>query len=144
MRNVCKNGLKGARQRTLSLREFLASKQITLLEHSPYSQDLVPSDFSLFLKIKEILKGRHFHDTDDIKNNKMAAMMAIPQSQFQNCFEGWTGRWHRSIASQGEYFEGDHSDIQVWYVALLVRRVREIYCQITCIYIYDQFISNSL
>jgi hypothetical protein len=26
------------------VREFLASKQITVLEHSPYSPDLTPSD----------------------------------------------------------------------------------------------------
>jgi hypothetical protein len=30
---------------SLSLREFLASKQITVLEHPPYSQDLAPRDF---------------------------------------------------------------------------------------------------
>jgi spore cortex formation protein SpoVR/YcgB (stage V sporulation) len=42
----------------------------------------------------------------------MAALKAIPQNQFKNCFEGWTTRWHRCIVSQGEYFEGDHSDIQ--------------------------------
>jgi hypothetical protein len=41
----------------------------------------------------------------------MAVLKAIPQNQFQNRFEGWTRRWHRCIASQGEYFEGDHSDI---------------------------------
>jgi len=42
----------------------------------------------------------------------MAALKAIPQNQFQNCFEGWTRRWHRSIASQGEYSEGNHGGIQ--------------------------------
>jgi len=42
----------------------------------------------------------------------MAALKAIPQNQFQNCFEGWTKGWHRCIASQGEYFEGDHGGIQ--------------------------------
>jgi hypothetical protein len=69
-------------------REFLAGKQITVLEHPPYSPDLAPSDFFLFLKIQGILKGRHFDDTDDIKSNMMAALKAIPQNQFQNCFEG--------------------------------------------------------
>jgi hypothetical protein len=39
-----------------SVREFLASKQMTLLEHPPYSLDLAPSDSFLFLKRKEILK----------------------------------------------------------------------------------------
>jgi histone-lysine N-methyltransferase SETMAR len=47
------------------VREFLASKQITVLEHPPYSPDLAPSDLFLFPKIKEILKGRHFDDIDD-------------------------------------------------------------------------------
>jgi hypothetical protein len=40
----------------LSLREFLASKQITVLEHPPYSPALAPSDFFLFPKIKVILQ----------------------------------------------------------------------------------------
>jgi len=83
-----------------------------VLEHPAYSPDLAPIDFFLFPKIKEILKGRHFDDIDDIRSNTTAALKAIPQNQFQNCFEGWTRHWHRCIASQGEYFEGDHSGIQ--------------------------------
>jgi hypothetical protein len=51
------------------VREFLANKEITALEHPPYSQDLAPSDFFLFPKIMEILKGRHFDDIDDIRSN---------------------------------------------------------------------------
>jgi hypothetical protein len=35
---------------------FLAGKQVTVLEHHPYSWDLDPNDFFLFSKIKEILK----------------------------------------------------------------------------------------
>jgi len=58
-----------------------------VLEHPAYSPDLAPNDFFLFLKIKGILKGRHFDDIDDIRNNMMAAVKAIPQNQFQNCFE---------------------------------------------------------
>jgi len=44
----------------------------------------------------------------------MAALKAIPQNQFQNCFDGWIRRWHQCIVSQGEYFEGDRSGIQQW------------------------------
>ena len=51
------------------MREFLATKQITVLEHPAYSPGLAPSDFFLFPKIKEILKGRHFDDIDDISSN---------------------------------------------------------------------------
>jgi len=76
----------------LSVREFLATKQITVLEHPAYSSDLAPSEFFLFPKITEILKGRHFIDIDDIRSNTTAALKAIPQNHFQNCFEGWTKR----------------------------------------------------
>ena len=75
-----------------SKEEFLATKQITVLEHPAYSLDLARSDFFLFPKIKEMLKGRHF---DDIRSNTKAVLKAFPQNQFQNCFEGWTRRWHR-------------------------------------------------
>jgi transposase len=94
------------------VREFLATKQITVLEHPAYSPDLAPNDFFLFPKIKEILKGRHFDNIDDIRSNTTAPLKAIPQNQFQNCFEGWTRHWHQSMASQEEYLEGNHSGFQ--------------------------------
>jgi len=98
----------------LSVREFLATKQITVLEHPAYLLALAPSGFFFFLfpKIKEVLKGRHFDDIGDIRSNTAAALKAIPQNRFQNCFEGWTRRWYRCISSQGGYFEGDHGGIQ--------------------------------
>ena len=95
-----------------SKEELLATKQITVLEHPAYSPVLAPSDFFLFPKIKERLKGRHFDDVDDIRSNTTAALKAIPHNHFQNCFEGWNRRWYRCIVFQGEYFKGDHGGIQ--------------------------------
>jgi hypothetical protein len=66
--------------------KFLASKQITVLEHPPYSPDLAIEDFFLFPKVKEILIGRHFDDTDDMRRNTTVSLKAIPQNKFQNCF----------------------------------------------------------
>jgi len=83
------------------VREFLAAKQITVLEHPAYSPDLASIDFFLLLKIKEILKGRHFDDIDDIRSNTTVALKAIPQHQFQNCFEGWTRHWHQCKLPKG-------------------------------------------
>jgi hypothetical protein len=68
------------------VRKLLASKQITVLEHTSYSPDLAPSDFLLLPKIKEILKGSHFDEIDDINNirsNITAGLKAIPENQFQ-------------------------------------------------------------
>jgi hypothetical protein len=53
-----------------------------VLEHPPYSPDLAPNDFFLFPKIKDIMKGRYFDDTDDIRSNMTAALKSIPQNQF--------------------------------------------------------------
>jgi len=53
---VCKNGPIRSSQKNKSKEEFLATKQITVLEHPAISSDLAPSDFFLFPKIKEILK----------------------------------------------------------------------------------------
>jgi hypothetical protein len=70
------------------VREFLASKQITMLERPPYTLDLAPSDFFPFLKIQEILKGRHFDDIDNIRSNTTAPLEAISQNQFQIVSKG--------------------------------------------------------
>jgi hypothetical protein len=77
--------------KSLSISVNKAGKQITVLENPANSLDLAPGDFFLFPKIKEILKGRHFDDTDDIWSNTRAALKAIPQNQFQNCLNGGLG-----------------------------------------------------
>jgi len=41
----------------LSIREFMAKKNIPVLPHPPYSPDLAPCDFYLFSKLKIKLKG---------------------------------------------------------------------------------------
>ena len=69
-----------------SKEEFLATKQITVLEHPAYSPDLAPVTFFLFQEIKETMKKRHFDDNDDIMSNTKATLKIIPQNQFQNCF----------------------------------------------------------
>jgi len=73
------------------VRDFVATKQVTVLEHPAYSPDLAPNDFFLFPKIKKILKGGHFDDIDDIRSSTTAALKAIPQNQFQNCLKGGLG-----------------------------------------------------
>jgi hypothetical protein len=45
----------------LSVKQCLANKNITVIEHPPYSKDLAPCEFYLFPKIKSVLKGTHFY-----------------------------------------------------------------------------------
>ena len=38
------------------------------MDHPPYSRDLAPSDFHLFLHLKKFLGGKRFDDDDDLKD----------------------------------------------------------------------------
>jgi len=79
------------------------------MEHPSYSPDLARNDSWLFSKIKSTLKRRRFQDTEDIQKNVTTALKAIPQQEFQKCFQHWQHRWAKCIAAQGEYFEDDPS-----------------------------------
>jgi len=85
---VCRRKNVGA---SIRAAKFLATKQITVLEHPAYSPDLAPSDFFLFPKIEEILKGRHFDDIDDIRSNTTAALKAIPKTSSKIVLKGGLG-----------------------------------------------------
>jgi histone-lysine N-methyltransferase SETMAR len=65
--------------KALSVKQFLAQKSITEIEHPLYSPDLALSDFWLLPKIKPALKGQRFQDTEDIQTNVTVTLKAIPQ-----------------------------------------------------------------
>jgi len=53
--------------KALSVRQLLAQKLITEMEHPPYFPHLASNDFWLFPKIKFALEGRRFHDIEAIQ-----------------------------------------------------------------------------
>jgi hypothetical protein len=70
--------------KALSVKQFLAQKSITEMEHQANSPDLTSNDFCLFPKIKFDLKGRIFQDTEDIHKNVTTVLKAIPQEEIKN------------------------------------------------------------
>ena len=90
----------------LEIREFLAKNNIAVLEQPPYSSDLAPCDFFLFLKLKEVIEGTHFQDSEAIKTAVMRELRAIPEESFQECVEAWQ-RLEKCTRAQGDYFQGD-------------------------------------
>jgi transposase len=70
----------------LSVREFLASKQIPVLPQPPYSPDLAPCDFFLFPNMKNRLKGHHFGTVDNIKGAATEVLNGLMEEDFQRCF----------------------------------------------------------
>ena len=90
---------------SLSVKQFLVSKEITTLDHPPYSPDLAPCDFFLFPKLKGILKGTRFEGVDDIKANVTAFLKCIKKEEFAKCFKAWSRRMEKCVKADGEYSE---------------------------------------
>lgn len=68
-------------------------------------------DFFLFPKLKIHLTGRHFGIVENIKKAVTDQLKAIPMSDFQHSYNEWKQCLRQCVASQGNYFEGDNSDV---------------------------------
>jgi hypothetical protein len=79
----------------------LAKHHITQVCQPPYSPDLAPCDFWLFLKLKMPLKGRRFQTANEIKENATRQLMAIPKKKFSDCFEKWKECWDKCEVPRG-------------------------------------------
>ena len=77
--------------------EFLAKSNIAILEQPPYSPDLAPWDFFLFPKLKEVIKGTCFQDSEAIKTALTRELRVIPEEFFQECVEAWQRRLEKCI-----------------------------------------------
>ena len=90
------------------MKQFLADKRITVLEHPPYSPDLAPCDFYLFPKIKSLLKGTHFTYVEEVKTKTADLLNTLTDKDLRHCFQQWQRRMERCIQAGGNYFEGDN------------------------------------
>jgi hypothetical protein len=65
-------------------------------------------------------------------------LKAIPQQEFQKCFQHWQHRWTESIAAQGKYSEGEPFQYAVNYTGMLaINPFRDLHSHI---YIYTRHI----
>ncbi|KYM95644.1 hypothetical protein ALC62_13759, partial [Cyphomyrmex costatus] len=70
----------------LIVKQFLATKNVTIIKHPPYSPDLAPADFMLFPKLKVALKGERFKDVESIQKNVATIFLrSISRERFRVC-----------------------------------------------------------
>ena len=55
------------------------------MPHPPYSPDLIPNWLFLFPWMKEVLKGEHFADVEEVKQEMAEALKGIKIEEFKNC-----------------------------------------------------------
>lgn len=76
-----------------------------LLPHPPYSPDLAPSDFYLFPKLKEHLRGRQYTCDNDVIEAVEAFLADQGTTFYQTGIELLQKRWTKCIDVQGDYVE---------------------------------------
>ena len=79
---------------------------VAVLDHPPYSPDLGPADFFLFLCLKAFISGVHFVDMKLSKDCVTAVLRSIPQKDFANCFQKLYEHCQTNVVVDGDYFEG--------------------------------------
>jgi len=73
--------------RSVFVKYFLAKKNVTTLEHPPYSPDLAAVDVYLFPRLKSAVKERHFFYATGIIKNAMEELKRLSQNGIHECFQ---------------------------------------------------------
>ena len=67
----------------LSVQQFLAKNNMTVIPHPPYSPNLAPCDFFLFPCMKCQMKGKRG------EKENAGVLNIISTEEFQKCFQQW-------------------------------------------------------
>jgi hypothetical protein len=89
----------------VSIKQFLAKEGIPELNRPPIFLSFISTRLFLIPKIKFMLKGRTFEDTEDIKINLTKELLAFHANQFKKCLQQFYERAQKYVTSQGDYFE---------------------------------------
>ena len=78
---------------------------LELLQHSPYSLYLVPSDYHIFGPLKEALRGRRFTSDEEVKEAVRTWLREQPKSFLSAVIQKLVERYNKCIVLQGDYVE---------------------------------------
>jgi histone-lysine N-methyltransferase SETMAR len=73
--------------------------------HPPYSPDLAPSDFHLFLYLKSFLAGRQFHDDSEVKEAVITCFASQAISFYDEWIQKLVQHYDKCLNSGGNYVE---------------------------------------
>ena len=85
--------------------DFLAASDVQLATHPPYSPDLAPCDWFLFLPVKKQLKGKQFQNAEDGRAFFEGVILYIPQSTWSGFTDNWFERMVKCVQAEGGSFE---------------------------------------
>ena len=85
--------------------DFLSASDVQLVTHPPYSPDLAPCDWFLFLSVKWQLKGKQFQNAEDARAFIEGVILDIPQSTWSGVIDSWFERTVKCVQAAGGFFE---------------------------------------
>jgi len=87
------------------VKQFLAKRKMTVLDHPPYSPDLAPADYFLFRKVKSHLKGRVFDSISDIQKAVTSTLNTIAKDDFYKGIQKLYDRANLCVQLEWMYVE---------------------------------------
>lgn len=88
------------------VKAFLASENVHVVNHPPYSPDLSPCDFFLFPRLKKMLSGKKYKSRSSLGSAIYQCLQHIPKEDYLTAFHDWVKRLQKCVSVKGEYFEG--------------------------------------
>ena len=76
-----------------------------LLPHPPYSPDSAPSDFFLFRKMKDYLRGKVFESRSALGSSFHQFTLSLTKNDYEGAIKSLPGRWQACLNANGDYFE---------------------------------------
>ena len=85
--------------------EILEKYGRQMLPHPPYSPDMSPLAFDLFLELKKPLRGKRFSSTEDVSNEVTRVIRRINNEGVLTGIQDLPKRWTAVIKHNGDYIE---------------------------------------
>jgi hypothetical protein len=86
--------------------DLLSKYEWEMLPQAPYSPDMNPSDFDLFHKLKDPMRGHCFPSLDEVSAKVNRANRGLNKSGTLNGMAYLLKRWDAVIEKQEDYIEG--------------------------------------
>ena len=116
--------------------DYLTKMGIKTVPQPPYSPDLAPCDFWLFPKLRVC----RYETIEEIKEAVTKVIDTLTQEEFHGAFQKLLERYNKSIAAEGDDFEGDWSFMCLLSIKVPIRNVwKLIVCSLydcICAYLY--------
>ncbi len=87
----------------LNVRKYLQVQAVKLIDHPPYSPDVVSSDFWFFDEIKRRLPNQMTAVKVDREVTEI--LKSIPAKEYLKTFENYKERMRLCVTAEGDYFE---------------------------------------